>query len=51
MSSDTCVKYINRILFFRNTLDKHSDGLLSSMETSLVKSTEKDAFTKDIIYA
>ncbi|XP_075992210.1 kinesin associated protein 3 [Anticarsia gemmatalis] len=36
----------------RNTLDKHSDELLGSLESSLVKSTEKDAFTKDInIYA
>lgn len=35
-----------------NTLEKHTDELLGTLETSLVKSTEKAAFNKDInIYA
>ncbi|CAB3231121.1 unnamed protein product [Arctia plantaginis] len=32
----------------RNILDKHTDELLSTMDTSLVKSIENDAFEKDI---
>lgn len=36
------------IYFFRNNLDDHADDFYGGTENSLVKSTENDAFSKDI---